>query len=362
MLQTDRYRLEIAPETGAIASLYDRIHGLQVFSGPAALPVLVHDRGNAWGSRKYDEPCEHVAFLPEAVTISQRGPLAAALRVEYVLARAGARTSLRLTQEFWLYEGLGYIDVHLSLLWNERGLALKLAFPVFIKQYPEATVEIPHAAQMYVVDGTQVPGLAWADATGESNFTERGEKLWHGVTLANTGRYSYSFEARQPDQTVLSMLVARGNTFTYPPSDGSDAGFALEDEGLHRLWYRIVPHVGGWREAGSYRAAVDLNRPPLVMAESLHPGRLPLSASVLSISHPNVVLGSLKPAVNGDGLIVRFYEAQAEQTRDVEISLLDRSWRADFRPYEIKSFRLETRGEDTPVEVDLLERSKALPT
>lgn len=237
-------------------------------------------------------------------------------------------------------------------------MALKLGFPIFIKQYPELTVEIPYASQMYACDGSQVPGLAWADATGESNFTERHEKLWHGVTLANSGRYSYSFESAHPDQVVLAMMVARGNTYTDSPSTASDTGFALEDEGAHRLSYRIVPHLGGWRDMQSYRAAIELNRPPLVMAESAHAGRLPLSASLLSISHLNIVLGALKPAEDGDGVIARFHEAHGEECGGVSVELFGTSWQTDFRPYQVRSFRLRPDRPGTVSEVDLIERER----
>jgi alpha-mannosidase len=355
-IDNGRYRLSLDAETGCVGSLYDRLHGLEVFSAPAACPVLVEDSGNAWGGRAFNRPVGDARFIPVALARTQDGSLAAALRVEYELERAGVRTGSRLTQEFWLYRGLDYVDVRLSLLWQDRGIALKLAFPVFIKLYPELTTEIPYAAQMYAADGAQVPGLAWADATGESNFTERGEKLWHGVTIANSGRYSYSFEMPGQDRVVLSMLLARGNAFTYPPDSDSNVAFALEDEGVHRLSYRIVPHIGGWRESLSHLSALDLNRPPVVMAESLHPGSLPLSASVLAISHPNVVLGSLKPAEDGDGLIARFYEAHAEAAEEVEIALFDVIWKSDFRPHQIRTFRLRPGRVGAVIEVDLLER------
>jgi len=238
-----------------------------------------------------------------------------------------------------------------------------------VRTYVEATAEIPCGTTFYPVDGVQVPGLAWADVTGESNFTERNEKLWHGVTVANTGRYSYAFShnLRQAVTTLL-MMVARGNLYTYSDRPGiadvrtsspiePGGGFALEDEGIHELEYAIVPHIEGWREGLTHRRAVELNRPLIVITESAHLGTLPPEDrdGRLSISNDNIVLGALKWASSKDAVIARFYEAHRALTRGVKIRCFGVEFEADFKPGEIKCFRVDVEGGEGAKGVSLLE-------
>jgi alpha-mannosidase len=285
----------------------------------------------------------------------------AAIAVESVLERDGQFTGSTLWQEFRLYRDVRSVDVRVRLLWRERRVALKLAFPLFVKMYPEATVEIPFGTAMVPTDGVEAPGLAWADAAGETDFTERGEKHWHGVTVANTASYSYSFRHHFPTRALtLAMMVARGNPYTEASPHGTTLptpGYDLQDEGLHELSYSIVPHLEGWREAGSHRRAAELTRPLIVLPESVHLGDLPARASIFSCSHGSIELGAIKAADDGDGLIVRLYEAYGAATRGVAITCAGRQWTADFRAGEVKTFRLPSDG-GAAAAVDLLEATR----
>jgi alpha-mannosidase len=203
-----------------------------------------------------------------------------------------------------------------------------------------------------------VPGLSWADVSGESDWTDSGERLWHGLTVANTAKYSYSFTSARESQTVLALMVARGNPYTFTPHemDQVGGGILYEDEGEQEFEYSLIPHIEGWREALTHRRAVELNRPLVVVTESAHAGKRPPVESMLSISHQNVVLGGLKAAETGKAMIARFYEAHGEATRGVTIECLGATWSADFKPMEIKIFRIPLEQPGEIEETDLLER------
>jgi alpha-mannosidase len=213
------------------------------------------------------------------------------------------------------------------------------------------------------MSGVESPGLTWVDVTGESPYTEAGVRWHHGVTLANNARYSYAF-TKGPRQGTIWMLVARGNPYTYTPfeaeADGVDVEY--EDEGDLEFEYRLIPHGEGWREAATYRAALELNRPSVATMESAHPGDRPPAAALFSISHANVVLAALKRSEDERSLVVRLVEMHGERTEDVRIECMGARFTADFAPTEIKTFLIPFEDGEV-IESDLLERvSDDVPT
>jgi alpha-mannosidase len=153
------------------------------------------------------------------------------------------------------------------------------------------------------------------------------------------------------------MMIARGNPYTFTAFDAEADGVDVqyEDEGDTEFEYRLIPHGESWREAGTYGAALDLNRPAVAVLESAHSGDRPPVASCVSISHPNIVLAALKPVEDGRCLAARLVEMHGELTEGVRIECMGSSITADFRPTEIKTFLLPLEGGDAK-ETDLLER------
>ena len=83
--------------------------------------------------------------------------------------------------------------------------------------------------------------------------------------------------------------------------------------------YSVYPHEGDWREASSYKHAIEFNTDldTLQLPKGM---KLPLNRSFLKIDPESVILSALKRAEDGDGVILRFYETKGEET-DAEITL-----------------------------------------
>ena len=77
--------------------------------------------------------------------------------------------------------------------------------------------------------------------------------------------------------------------------------------------YSVYPHEGDWREASSYKHAIEFNTDldTLQLPKGM---KLSLNRSFLKIYPENVVLSALKRAEDGDGVILRFYETKGEET------------------------------------------------
>jgi alpha-mannosidase len=83
--------------------------------------------------------------------------------------------------------------------------------------------------------------------------------------------------------------------------------------------YAIYPHEGDWRDAESYKHALEFNIDLDTM--QLPKGiKMPSKRSFLKIEPTTVILSALKRAEDEDGVILRFYETKGEEA-DAEITL-----------------------------------------
>ena len=137
------------------------------------------------------------------------------------------------------------------------------------------------------------------------------------------------------------------------------------DQGVHRFTYSLLPHQGNWQQAETVRRAYELNVPLCAVMgdESDEDARADrgVATSFVSTDCDHIVVETVKPAEDGDGLIVRLYEAHNQRSRcsitfatailsAQENNLLEEPIgdvkytgnRLEFlvRPFEIKTFRV----------------------
>ena len=122
-----------------------------------------------------------------------------------------------------------------------------------------------------------MPGHRWADLS-EHGF---------GVALLNDCKYGWSCHG---NELRLSLLRA-------PRSPDPEA-----DIGRHEFAYALVPHAGGWREAGIVGEAACFNAPLRAISG-------PVPESFAWVDDPNLVLDTIKRAEDSDALVLRLYEA-----------------------------------------------------
>jgi alpha-mannosidase len=127
------------------------------------------------------------------------------------------------------------------------------------------------------------------------------------------------------------------------------------DLGRQQFSVRLVPHLGDWRAAEVVRLAAELNQPPFALLESYHEGPLAQSASYADDGGGSVVVTVVKGAEDADGtIVVRAYESSGRAAR-ATITLFDRTFDAQFRASEIKTFRVPRDPNEPVAETDLLE-------
>jgi alpha-mannosidase len=174
-------------------------------------------------------------------------------------------------------------------------------------------------------DGLEEPAQQWVAAScgGAPVFA-----------LINDGKYSFSMKGG-----TLRMTAVR--TPGYADHFGKRDGLMeYTDQGIGEFKYSMLPCRAGYPEI--VRAARLLNQPPEFVVETYHKGALPASWSGIAISSPDVIAEAFKRSEDGDGYVLRLFEASGRPARGVRVDCpaAGRSFECDFGPQEIKTLLL----------------------
>jgi len=329
---------------GYIASIYDKKMKINAFGSPAAVPVIIDDKGDAWGHNivKYRDEIGRIKSYE--MKIVEEGPLLSCIRVK---SRYGKS---EIWQDFMLYPGSMDVFVDVRLDWHEKCKMLKLSFPINnnIKECI-ASYEIPYGYINREINGEEMPGQSWIDVTGETGCGE------YGVAIANDSKYAYDIDGNEMRLTVArSPVFAWHFTRTLEP----DKDYEYIDEGIQTFKYMIIPHSGGWQDAGVVKKSWELNNPPFIVYETYHKGIAPRTASIINISRENIIASVFKKAEDSEDYILRCYETAGIKTEvEIGLSITDencKKWTAVFNINEIKTFLIPHDGSEIK-EVNLIE-------
>lgn len=341
-IENGRLRLTFDPETGCLASVYDKQHEAEVLAGPSARPVVIADESDTWshGILRFDQVVGE--FRATRLLVTESGPVRTTMRVES--AYAGSR----LVQEFTLYDGGDSVEVGVTVDWHEHHRMLKLLFAPNLTG-TETTYEIPYGHLVRPDNGEEESGQSWIDRSG----ILAGGDLSYGLSILNDAKYSYS---ATPDEVALTVLRSPIYAHHDPYVPEPDGIYSYIDQGMQQFTYVLLPHRGDWRAAQTVRRAAELNQRPIALFESGHAGTLPLAASFVEIEGKSVALGAIKHAEDGNGLIVRCYETNGTSARaHIRLRGWSREIDAEFGPCEIKTFLVPIALDDPVREVNMLE-------
>ena len=270
-------------DRAVLTSIWDKEAEREVLSGLGNLLQLHEDNPARWDA--WDLDAEYRDTFMEVTAIEQ------------VQRRGGLRGLLTFGRTFgesWLFQSMS-LDAGSRVLrfetfveWRERHKMLKVAFPVTVKSR-EATYEIQfgHLRRPTHQDTSQARAMfevcaqRWADL-GDGDY---------GVALLNDCKHGYDIHG-----SVMRLSLLRAPTHPDPTAD----------LGGHQFTYALMPHPGGFRNAGVIAAAEDLNAPLRIARGNPKPeGR----HSLIEVDSPQVIVEAIKRAEDSDAIVVRLYEA-----------------------------------------------------
>jgi len=353
VLENERFRLEIDPQTGWISSLRDHRFGVEVFAAPAARPVVIADPHDTWGHGIFRWDEEIGEFQSAQVNLVEHGPAKSVLRA---VSRYGESS---ITQNFILVPGLDRIDVRVTVDWREQHKMLKLRFPLNFYD-ARVTCEIPYGHIERQPNGDEEPYQSWVDVSGYTT----GQSVPYGLSLLNDGKYSLDvrdtpFAENSQASYDIGLTVLRSPVYAHhiPTELEPGRAYPYMDQGIQHFQYTILPHPDGWQQAHTVRSAAELNQPPTAFFTAFHSqGKLPQADTFIAVEPDNVLVSVLKRAEDGHGLVLRAYETDAVAIRaTIRLPLWNRVFQADFQPGEIKTFRIPPDATIPVYETSLLE-------
>ncbi len=332
VLENEYLRVEFDPATGSIASMFDKRTEQQILSAPTSAVVIDDRDTDTWGHTLVRLDNREGAFTATQFKVMDHGHVRTCLKVR------SAYGDSTLTQVYSLYAGEAQIHVDATVNWQEKRRALKLEFPVNVLD-GQAAVEIPFGHLNKKMDGKEEPMQQWADISGRSI----------GLSVINDSKYSVDFH----DNTI-ALTALRSPVYAHhdPYELREDEDYSYIDQGIQHFSYALIPHSGDWRKAGTIKAAALLNQPLTTTFETFHGGALPQRGGFLAVDCDNVIMTALKKSYRGDDIILRMYESAGVKT-DAAIGVLTSTFKAHFKPYEIKTFKI--RADKSVREVNLLE-------
>ena len=340
-IETPFYRISI-DENGLFTSIYDKECDREVLKAgeKGNLLRMYEDKPmhyDCWDIDMYYSEKYWDAEKADKIQWTEEGPVRATLEIQRTISNSVIK------QEIHFYADSRRIDFSTWVDWKEHQHLLKVHFPVNIHS-DEATFEVQFGNLKRKIHGN----TSW----DEARFESCGQKWMdiseghYGVSLLNDCKYGYSAK----DSNIALTLIKSG----IEPNKTAD-----QEE--HVFTYALYPHKEMWCAAGTVQEAYKLNQPAYATKGELkNTGK-----SFISTDKDNIIIETVKPAENGDGIIVRLYDCENSLTKatltfaegmlesveecnlmeekEADIEACGNSFTVSVKPYEIKTYRVRLK-------------------
>jgi alpha-mannosidase len=318
----------------------DRRRALSGEEGLPFLALLVDDDGDSWGSDRWSYRNVEDVFRPQRpARIVESGPVRTV--TEYGLASRRSRIIVRLMS----YPDWPVLELRLRIQWNEARKRLKLAFPTGMTA-AGLYCEVSGGAVLRPADGQEHVHGRWCVAEDLFNGKRR------AFGIAHSGLHGVDFSNGEIRLSVLrASAYCHEQGFKIGP--GPERKYA--DQGIHDIRLALMTGAPAEVRRALPGLADWLAAPPVVYAHlpfgtfgkksaaalSAKKGRL---GSIIEIAPANVRLLALKRSWDGRTLVVRMQETLGKRTSGrIGVAGVGEI-RAEFRPFEIVTLRIDRAG------------------
>lgn len=294
------------------------------------------DGGDAGDEYTYSWPAHDrkISLEPASVSVTSEGTAWFPVMVVRGVVKTPARLApdrqsrsadlvdVRIESRISLCPGVPRIDVRTTVMNPAEDHRLRVLFPL------GAPAQAASAEGIFSVDDRPVTPR---DASAFSSWVEppstspqksfvglcSGER---GLAVANRGLPDHEVILDDAGNAVIALTLLRCVGWLSRPdllARKGNGGWTLPTPGAqclgtHVFEYCILPHAGSWQEAGVMALAHQFAVPPLVFSLG-EGGRSPgESRSLVQVDRREIVLSALKKAENGDGCILRLWNASGQ--------------------------------------------------
>ncbi|MBI2952991.1 MAG: hypothetical protein HYY30_01660 [Chloroflexi bacterium] len=328
-IENEHFSIDVDAEDGTLLVL-DKLAGYS-YKG---LNLFV-DGGDAGDEYNYDAPLHDTLVSPDEaplLSVTESGPCRFTLKIGLTLSvpaqlksdrrsRKEELVKLPVTSFVTLYPGVRRIDIRTEVDNLAEDHRLRVHFPTGIHSdfahadghftIERRPVDVPVHSLDWIEDpvGTQ-PQKAFVDVSDETR----------GLMVVNRGLPEYE-ALRSKDGVVIALTLLRCIGWLSRDDLHSRRGPAGpvilatggQCPGRHTFDYSLIPHLSGWAEA--FLGARQFNNPMRVQPTTTHSGHLPWRLSFVKVEPDDLVISAVKPAEDGNGLIVRIYNPTPRTVR-----------------------------------------------
>lgn len=331
-------------DRGRIVSFIDKAVGRELVREGGAFNIFWCGEDIPGDSDNWDIDADYVLKLHDSARLVSReivadGPLQLRIRGKFEI---GDRSTL--TQDIVFHSTTPRVDFETQVDWRETHKLLKAGFDTTIfAETARHEIQFGHLQrpthQNLSTDRArfEVSNHKWTDLS----------EAHYGIAILNDCKYGISVLGGDMRLTLLK-------SGTQPDHRG--------DNGVHRFDYALLPHDGMFSAASVIRPAYEFNIPVIAV-----PGCSAAEMSLASVDAANVLIETVKWSEDGNALVLRLYEAEGALTRCIlsfgvkvmraaaasmleeeygELAIVDNRLELEFRPFEIKTIRVEVAGQD----------------
>lgn len=284
---------------GGIEYLFDKNNNRNIAKEESSLNTfwIGEDAPDYWSNWDIDSDQELkmkicTGFISREIIAN--GDVQLRLRSHYNIGRLS-----KLVQDIIFYSDNNRIDFETKVEWEEKHQLLKVGFPVDIL-CDKAKSEIQYG----FVDRASHRNLSEDRARFEvcnHKWTDISEEGF-GVALLNDCKYGISIHENEMKLTLLKSSLR-------PDPRG--------DKGTHYFTYSLLPHKGRFSVKNVTRPAYELNIPVISTMVSDDVEEI---QGLIKVDNSNIIVESIKWAEDGQGFIIRLYEAGKSRAK-VNIAL-----------------------------------------
>ncbi|MBQ3517784.1 MAG: alpha-mannosidase [Clostridia bacterium] len=329
-------------ENGLLTSIFDKENDRELLRTPHGnLLTVFQDKPiheSAWNLELNIRKKYWDLTKADKVELLENTDQSACIRIERSFNKSRIVQMIRLTDTDRFVQFDTFAD------WQETEKTLKAAFDLNIRS-TRATYEIAHGhIERPTHMNTSYDRAKFENCAHKWVDLSEGD---YGVSLLNDCKYGHDIE-----NSLLRLTLLRS-----PNCPDRTA-----DKGEHEFSYRLYPHTGTWQEANTVMLANIFNTPLCcVILHNNANKSLPSEYSFIQINRKNLVLDAVKTAEDGNGYILRVYEAHGTRGKaeinlgfdfksvtecnlceedEKELAKTENSFTFRYSPNEVKTFRI----------------------
>ncbi len=252
------------------------------------------------------------------------------------VTKTNGRTTI--IQNMVVYADIARVDFFSHIDWQEKYKILQVSFPVNVTA-PQASYEIAYGVCRRNTHAN-TPPERWKHEYAAHRFIDLSDDK-RGAALLNDCKYGHNVIDND-------MIITLFRSTDYPAH--------FYDMGEHDFAYAFLPHSGGLYGGRVANEGYLFNSPFVVMNGEGE------KAAPVQLSCDDMIVDCIKPAEDGNGIIVRMYElygtsgrltvtlpaeAAVTETSPLEESIEEigtvGSFEVAYKPFEIRTFRITAK-------------------